>query len=84
MKGINECISLVNWMALNRREMLFPDSKPKIYLPAEPRGRSGESAWTAVRVLECLAPSAQRLVLGMGRGQWTPALGPSEAHLLHI
>ena len=68
MKGINEHISLVNWMALNKRE-IFPDSKPKIDRPAGPGGPSGESAWTAVRVSERLAPSAQRLVLGMGQGQ---------------
>lgn len=89
MKGINERISLVNWMALTRRE-IFPDSKPKIDQPAGPQGPSGESAWTAVRVSERLAPSAQRLVLGTGRGsvgqswQWTPAPGPSEAQSLHI
>ena len=55
-------------MALNRRE-IFPDSKPKIDQPAGPQGPSGESAWTAVRVSERLAPSAQRLVLGTGQGQ---------------
>lgn len=42
------------------------------------------------RVSERLAPSAQRLVLGMGRGsasqswQWTPALGPSKAVASHL
>lgn len=86
MKAINERISLVNWMALNRREMLLPDSKPKIYLPAGP---SGESAWMAeFRSAWLPLPNASCWELDRGSAsrswQWTPALGPSKAVASHL